>query len=308
MCFSLPTPEDPFNDRHANKKKQNNNNSSEDKHKPKPNNKDPLQVKDADIREDRQQQQPPGINRPKQGGDFEDGCLPKFLILCLNAIRNSWKEEEGNAVNLLASPWGAELWRSCSSGSDIMDSSGGCASKEQLAWLLSTASDIIASKEKQGQLVATPFLLFLVPSQQKAAQVRSICKPLKALGIHTVSLHPGVSIDHQIHGLKSCEPEFLVSTPDRLLELVRLGAIDISAVSLLVLDDLKSMADFGFSVEIESIKKIISGGPQIVIFGDCHGEAPASSLRGLLKEPVCRLSLVDSAACQVVHSSHNPHM
>ena len=31
-------------------------------------------------------------------------------------------------------------------------------------------------------------------------QVRSVCKPLKALGIHSVSLHAGASLDHQIQG------------------------------------------------------------------------------------------------------------
>ncbi|THU50201.1 hypothetical protein C4D60_Mb06t17610 [Musa balbisiana] len=36
------------------------------------------------------------------------------------------------------------------------------------------------------------------------------------------------------YSLRSCEPEFLVSTPERLLELVSLKAIDISGVSLLV--------------------------------------------------------------------------
>lgn len=36
--------------------------------------------------------------------------------------------------------------------------------------------------------------------------------------------------------LKSCEPEFLISTPGRLLELVSLNAVDISAVSLLVIN------------------------------------------------------------------------
>ena len=36
------------------------------------------------------------------------------------------------------------------------------------------------------------------------------------------------------YSLKSCEPEFLVATPERLLELISLKAIDISGVSLLV--------------------------------------------------------------------------
>ena len=36
------------------------------------------------------------------------------------------------------------------------------------------------------------------------------------------------------YSLKSREPEFLVATPERLLELISLKAIDISGVSLLV--------------------------------------------------------------------------
>ncbi|KAJ0545168.1 hypothetical protein HanIR_Chr08g0346471 [Helianthus annuus] len=45
--------------------------------------------------------------------------------------------------------------------------------------------------------------------------VRAVCKPLKAFGIHKVSLlHSRASVDHQVHGLKSCEPEFLICTPD----------------------------------------------------------------------------------------------
>lgn len=36
------------------------------------------------------------------------------------------------------------------------------------------------------------------------------------------------------NSLKSCEPEFLIATPERLLELVSMKAIDISHVSMLV--------------------------------------------------------------------------
>ena len=40
---------------------------------------------------------------------------------------------------------------------------------------------------------------------------------------------------HFFDRLKSCEPEFLLSTPKRLLELVSLKEVDISGVSLLVI-------------------------------------------------------------------------
>ncbi len=52
----------------------------------------------------------------------------------------------------------------------------------------------------------------------------SSCLPSFSLKVYFIS-----------DSLKSCEPEFLVSTPERLLELVTSKAIDISGVSLLVI-------------------------------------------------------------------------
>ncbi|KAJ6790487.1 ATP-dependent RNA helicase DBP3 [Iris pallida] len=309
MCFSLPTPEDPFNDRQNNnkeKKPMNNNNK-----KPPPLS---LQKNITDV---------PTATKERKGrareGDFEVGCLSKFVILCLNAIqkqqRNTCKEdEEEEEVKeeedraLLASSWGADFWRHCLAGSDILDTSGASANREQLAWLLSTASDLITRKEKQGALVPSPFLLYLVPCQQKSIQVRSMCKPLKDLGLHSVSLHPGVSIDHQIHGLKSCEPEFLISTPERLLELLSLRAIDISGVSLMVLDGLKSFMDFGFSDKVKSIRENISGQPQVVIFSDCYEDLSTSLVQSLLKGRVHKLSLDDSIASRRAFISQSVHL
>jgi superfamily II DNA/RNA helicase len=97
----------------------------------------------------------------------------------------------------------------------------------------------------------------LVSSQDKAVQVRSICKPLKPLGIHSVSLHPGASIEHQISGLKTCEPEFLIATPESLLNLVSLKAIDISGVSMLVIDGLKCLINHNINDKIFSIRDAI---------------------------------------------------
>uniref|UniRef100_A0A0A9CLW2 Uncharacterized protein n=1 Tax=Arundo donax TaxID=35708 RepID=A0A0A9CLW2_ARUDO len=129
-----------------------------------------------------------------------------------------------------------------------------------------------------------PFLLYLVPSQEKATQVRSICKPLKPFGIHSVSLHPGASIEHQISGLKSCEPEFLISSPERLLELVSLKAIDISNVSTQVVDGLKSFMDLNVSDKIYSIGDAISSNPQIAIFSDPSDNNIATIVRNLAME------------------------
>lgn len=257
-----------------------------------------------------------GERRPGGKGGGDGGCSDysspsKFLILCLNAIQDAWVEEgtsDGSVEgNLLASTWGVEFWRCCSAGSDVSDTSGACAGREQIAWLVSTASDIIAQKEKQGIFVTSPFLVYLVPSQETAVQVRSLCKPLKAFGIHTVSLHPSASIDHQVHGLRSCEPEFIVSTPERLLELVALRAIDISSTSLLVIDGLKKFLDLGFVDKVYSIRDSITGHPQMVLFSDSYEEALKPVVQNLLRKPLSRLSLYDSAASQSAFISQYVH-
>lgn len=202
MCFSLPTPEDPFNDRYNNKKKKEKENPKRNpnprpkpKINPLPPKTEPDPGKESAKRPKLSQKAKKAVPSSNGDGNFEDGCFSKFLTMCLNAIQNAWKEEEeddeddeGNDISvsngcmnprrLLASSWGADLWRCCYCGWNVVDSSGACASKEQLAWLLSTASDIIARKEKQGQVIASPFLLHLVPSQEKAVQVSRLLRLL----------------------------------------------------------------------------------------------------------------------------------
>ncbi|CAA7397106.1 unnamed protein product [Spirodela intermedia] len=313
MCFTLPTPEDPFNDLNdpvAKKEMQMSTDlcqrqkeaasllrKSNGRKKPVL----PVPSKPSSAANGLRHQ----IGKGEGGADVDsDDRVSKYLILCLKAIQEAssldWEMGEtddldqvgtGQQSPLLACKWGIDFWKSRLSGLDIVDSTGDCASREQIAWLVSIASDIIARKEKEGLLVPSPFLVLLVPSQDKASEVRSLCKPLKALGVHTVSLHPGALLDHQVHGLRSCEPEFIVSTPDRLLSLVSMGALDVSGVSLLVLDGLGSLIASGYADDIKSIRGHISGDPQTVVFGDEHKGCSSGLLLKLVKEPARRLPL-----------------
>ncbi|XP_065871843.1 pre-mRNA-processing ATP-dependent RNA helicase prp5 [Euphorbia lathyris] len=224
----------------------------------------------------------------------------KFFILCLNAIEKVLRHEGAYNVDnsLFVNPWGVEFLKCCSAGKDILETSGSSCTTEQIAWIVSFAADTIARKEKEGLLVNSPFLLFLVPSQEKAVKVRLLCKPLKDLGIHAVSLHPGASLDHQIHGLKSCEPEFLVSTPERLMELVSLKAIDISSVSFLVVDGLDCLAKEGCLSTLKCIRKSILGNPNTVVFNNFYTYDCVKAMQDVLSGSVSRLSSSDSIGSQ----------
>jgi len=99
----------------------------------------------------------------------------KFLIMCLNSIENALRHD-GTYISeedkpLFVNEWGVEFWKYYSTGKDILETSGASSTVEQIAWMFSTAADTIARKEKEGLTFASPFLLFLVPSQEKAAKV-----------------------------------------------------------------------------------------------------------------------------------------
>ncbi|XP_050212218.1 ATP-dependent RNA helicase DBP3 [Mercurialis annua] len=337
MCFGLPTLEDPFCDRNGkaefkDAKKINKRESSKEKKGLV--NKDTINRENGEINNTKQKSKKPvnlrtqmkssvtssgvlgqneatdlenkkvhlnrkGCNQKKQASEYSD-CPSKFFVLCLNAIEKSLRQDitySNDEKPLFVNPWGVEFLKFFSMGKDILETSGTCTF-EQVAWIISIAADAIARKEKEGLSFSSPFLLFLVPSQEKAAKVRLVCKPLKDLGVHTVSLHPGASLDHQIRGLKSCEPEFLVSTPERLMELVSLKAIDISRVSFLVVDGLDSLHQDGFFDALKSIRQSIWGNPRTIVFNNNFNYASVPSVQNLFVGSISRLSLNDSICSQ----------
>ncbi|XP_031488839.1 ATP-dependent RNA helicase DBP3 [Nymphaea colorata] len=223
--------------------------------------------------------------------------LPKFLILCLSAIQNSWAHD-GLEKSLFSNSWGSEFWKACSDGLDILGIGESCSGKEQIAWLASTFADIVTAREKEGASIDSPFLLFLVPSKERAVEVRLLFKPLKALGIHTVSIHCGASLEHQVHGLKSCEPEFLICTPGRLLELISLKSLEISHVSLLVIDGLECFVNSGIVAKLLSIRQLVSGNPQTIILSPSYGNSSFLAVQSLIKAPIKKLPLDNSVISQ----------
>ncbi|KFK32283.1 hypothetical protein AALP_AA6G222400 [Arabis alpina] len=279
MCFSLPTLEDPFNETlgkvEITKKK--------------------VKVKTLVKKHGKK---PTDMSIDVIGKKM-DGPL-KFLTSCLNEIETSFRSD-GDDKSLFTSPWGIEFLKCFWSGKDILETSGTCSTMDQIAWIVSTATDAIARREKDepdDSFSNSPFLLFLVPSQSRASKVRSVCKALKGRGIHTVSLHQGASIGHQIAGLKSCEPEFLVATPERLLEIVTLKGVDISGVSLLVIDELGSLCTAGYLDAVKSIKQGISSKHQSIVFNDSVSASNIPAVRSLLGKSISRISLSDSLASQ----------
>ncbi|SEK66317.1 DEAD/DEAH box helicase [Parapedobacter koreensis] len=102
---------------------------------------------------------------------------------------------------------------------------------------------------------AGPKALILAPTRELAIQIGENIGIYAALTrIKHAVVFGGVSINNQIGELRK-RPEILVATPGRLLDLLNQGAVSLSAIGFLVLDEADRMLDMGF---IKDIKKIIS--------------------------------------------------
>lgn len=100
--------------------------------------------------------------------------------------------------------------------------------------------------------------LVLTPTRELAEQVKD---SLEAFSRHKklkiVTVYGGVAINPQMDALKKAD--IVVATPGRMLDHMSRGTIDLSNVSMLVLDEADRMVDMGF---IYDVKQIISACPK----------------------------------------------
>ena len=144
--------------------------------------------------------------------------------------------------------------------------------KACIPFLLENESDIVAlAKTGTGKTAAfgLPLVekleagagmqaLVLCPTRELAQQVALMIKnfgEFKKMKVATVV--GGESYDKQIRAIKS-NPEILVSTPGRLVDLMEQKIIDLSDVKYLVLDEADEMLSFGFEEALETIWKATS--------------------------------------------------
>ncbi|MBI2547950.1 DEAD/DEAH box helicase [Candidatus Woesearchaeota archaeon] len=101
-------------------------------------------------------------------------------------------------------------------------------------------------------------LLILVPTRELCNQVaKEMHKFSKYKPLRIVEVYGGVSINPQIDQLRYAD--VVVSTPGRLLDHLKRGTINISRVTILVLDEADKMFEMGF---VEDVKNIIQQTPK----------------------------------------------
>jgi len=128
--------------------------------------------------------------------------------------------------------------------------------------------------------------LIISPTRELAEQT---CETIKELGqktgLQSLAIYGGVSINQQIIGLRN-GAEIVVACPGRLLDLLWQGAIDLSHVEILVIDEADRMFDMGFLPDIRNILKCMLHQRQTVLFSATMPDDIRRLVHDVLHDPV----------------------
>lgn len=112
-----------------------------------------------------------------------------------------------------------------------------------------------------------PAMLVLVPTRELAMQVADAVQSYgqHIRGARVVALYGGASYTPQLRALKSGAP-IVVGTPGRIMDHMRRGTLDLSALEMLVLDEADEMLKMGFAEDVEWIVEHAPEERQIALF------------------------------------------
>ncbi|MBG0833423.1 DEAD/DEAH box helicase [Planomonospora sp. ID67723] len=139
--------------------------------------------------------------------------------------------------------------------------------------------------------------LVVVPTRELALQVtEDLVTAGGKLGSRILTVYGGRAYEPQIEALKQ-GVDVIVGTPGRLLDLVKQKHLDLSQITMLVLDEADRMLDLGFLPDIERIIKLVPAERQTMLFSaTLPGEIVALSRRYLNRPTHVRAENNDAEA------------
>lgn len=108
--------------------------------------------------------------------------------------------------------------------------------------------------------------LVVAPTRELAEQINEAIGEMgRQTRLKSMTIYGGVNVNPQIDKLKR-GVEIVVACPGRLLDLISQGAVDLSRVEVLVLDEADQMFDMGFLPDIRRILKHLPTHRQTLLF------------------------------------------
>ncbi len=111
-----------------------------------------------------------------------------------------------------------------------------------------------------------PEAIVLAPTRELALQIADVAKRLNANPNHGIAVvYGGASINVQMQDLRR-NPDIIIGTPGRVIDLIERGALNLERIKFLVLDEADTMLDMGFILDVEFILSKTPREKQTMIF------------------------------------------
>jgi ATP-dependent RNA helicase RhlE len=129
-----------------------------------------------------------------------------------------------------------------------------------------TAAFLIPIIDRYLQRNAPNTALIMVPTRELAVQVLDEFNALtKKMNLHALKVIGGTSLFHDFNGLRR-NPDVVIGTPGRLVDLADRGALHLEDFEVLVIDEFDRMLDMGFSKDVMQLSDAMKNRKQTMLF------------------------------------------
>ncbi len=143
--------------------------------------------------------------------------------------------------------------------------------------------------------------LVVVPTRELALQVeQALLQVGKAIGLRTAVLVGGAPMGKQIQTIKA-NPHIIVATPGRLNDHLQQRTVNLSSVSILVLDEADHMLDMGFEPQIRAILQHVPKERQTMLFSATMPPKIRAIATNYMKSPVSVEAAPQGTSAEKVH-------
>ena len=135
-------------------------------------------------------------------------------------------------------------------------------------------------------MARSPRALILAPTRELALQIDRTVQPIaRSVGLFTTQVYGGVPQARQVGALRR-GVDIIIGTPGRIEDLVEQGHLDLSQVTITVLDEADHMCDLGFLEPVQRILNETKEGGQKLLFSATLDKGVATLVKEFLVEPL----------------------
>ena len=155
---------------------------------------------------------------------------------------------------------------------------------------------------KNRQMGRKPRALILAPTRELALQIDRTVQPIaRSVGLFTIQIYGGVPQYRQVSALQR-GVDIIVGTPGRIEDLIEQGKLDLSEVTITVLDEADHMCDLGFLEPVQRILNETKAGGQRLLFSATLDKGVATLVNEYLTNPsVHEVAGEDQASSTIDH-------